>query len=253
MCSSRPVILEPTPPALSSAVMAKPEELLYSHSVSAMMNFRLAINCAIILEKSHRFKDDPIWGAILERLRTGSHTSEDIDTINSRLVGESTGIDPPEGNDVFRVVPTNRERVSILCLGFKKHLQATHPSIDAEDLPPDHTVIIEAAFTKNKRDLSSALTDFITTSLGDNDIKVTAPWNSKDAKIDPALRLFVGAMLMINSNEDLSDNRANGTVCKCVGIRLKPGARRQIKNWDGKIILQRSRENLLLTNSSSRV
>ena len=233
--------------------MAKPEELLYSHSDSAMMNFRLAINCAIILEKSHRFKDDPEWGAILERLRTGSHTSEDIDTINSRLVGESTGIDPPEGNDVFRVVPTNRERVSILCLGFKKHLQATHPSIDAEDLPPDHTVIIEAAFTKNKRDLSSALTDFITTSLGDNDIKVTAPWNSKDAKIDPALRLFVGAMLMINSNEDLSDNRANGTVCKCVGIRLKPGARRQIKNWDGKIILQRSRENLLLTNSSSRV
>jgi len=218
--------------------MAKPEELLYSHSDAAMNNFRLAINCAIILEKSHRFKDDPEWGAILERLRTGSHTSDDVETINTRLVCGSTGVDPPEGNDVFRVVPTNKERFSILCLGFQKHLQATHPSIDSDEPPPNHTIIVEAVFKRNSRNLSSALTDFIATSLGDNDIKVTSPWNSKDAKVDPALRLFVGAMLMVNSNEDLDDNRANGTVCKCVGIRLKKGAQRQIKNWDGKIILR---------------
>ena len=115
-------------------------------------------------------------------------------------------------------------------------MEATHPSIDADGPPPDHTIIIEAVFKKNKRELSSALTDFITTSLGDNDIKVTSPWNSKDAKIDPALRLFVGAMLMLNSNEDLAKNRANGTVCICVGIRLKHGARRQIKNWDGETV-----------------
>ena len=220
--------------------MAKPDELLYSHSDSTVMAFQMAINCAIILEKSHRFKDDPEWGAILERLRTGRHTREDVDRINSRLIGGSTGVEPPEGTDVFHVVPTNKERVGIACLGFQKHLQATHPSIDDDDatLPPDHTIIIETVFKKNRRNLSNALTDFITTSLGDNDIKVTSPWNSKDAKIDPALRLFVGAMLMINSNTDLDENRANGTACKCVGIKLRPGAERRIKNWDGKMVLQ---------------
>ena len=43
----------------------------------------------------------------------------------------------------------------------------------------------------------------------------------------PFLRLCV-------TNEDLSKGRGNGTMCKCVKVRLKPGRARWWKNWEGK-------------------
>ena len=77
--------------------------------------------------------------------------------------------------------------------------------------------------------------DFIKINLGDNNIRVTAPYYASDAKIDPVLRLFLGAMLMIISNGDLKKcNRGNGTMCKCIGVKLKRGVERRIKNWDGE-------------------
>ena len=45
-----------------------------------------SINSAIFLEKNHRFKNDPEWGCILERISIGKATKEDIDEINLRFV-----------------------------------------------------------------------------------------------------------------------------------------------------------------------
>ena len=54
-------------------------------------------------------------------------------------------------------------------------------------------------------------------------------------------------MLMIISNEDLKKyNRGNGTMCKCIGVKLKRGVERRIKNWDGEC-----HDSLHACNSSS--
>ena len=137
---------------------------------------------------------------------------------------------------MFRVVPSNKERNSKQCLAFQKLLEATHPDMDEEDVdPPDHTLFIEATFRRGKKPLSQSLSDFITTNLGDDDLRVTSPRNNSNAKIDPVLRIFFGALLMIISNEHLKEhNRANGTICRCIGVKLKPGVQRHIKNWDGE-------------------
>ena len=215
--------------------MAKKDDLLYGHSESAR-GWQNTLNCAIILKKTHRFDGDRTWGKIMGRLRVNKLTKKDREIINSRVISEATGVAPPTGPDVFRVVPSNKERNSIQCCAFQKLLEASHPDINEEGVnPPDHTLFIEATFRRGNKPLSQSLSDFITTNLGDDDLRVTSPRNVSNAKIDPILRIFYGALLMIISNEFLKKyNRANGTICMCVGVKLKPGAQRQIKNWDGE-------------------
>ena len=48
-----------------------------------------AINKAIFLNISHRFKEDPAYGEIMRRHRAGKLTKEDIHTINTRFVENS--------------------------------------------------------------------------------------------------------------------------------------------------------------------
>ena len=45
--------------------------------------FEGRINYAIILETSHRFDEDPVFGALLKRLWKGELTEEDIVTLNA--------------------------------------------------------------------------------------------------------------------------------------------------------------------------
>ena len=37
---------------------------------------------------------------------------------------------------------------------FKNHIIATHPNIINDELPPDHTLMVEAFMTKKKKKLS---------------------------------------------------------------------------------------------------
>ena len=57
------------------------EEVLYSGSADSLA-WENTINCAIFLKTSHRFKDDPEYGEILERFRMGENTHEDREEIN---------------------------------------------------------------------------------------------------------------------------------------------------------------------------
>jgi hypothetical protein len=41
------------------------------------MAWENTINCAIFLENSHQFKDNPVYGEILARMRMGEDTRED--------------------------------------------------------------------------------------------------------------------------------------------------------------------------------
>ena len=48
---------------------------------------------------------------------------------------------------------------------------------------------------------------------GDSDM------NDQHKQVDPALILSVGAHCMINDNEVISNGRANGTLCRVIGIK----------------------------------
>ena len=59
-----------------------------------IVQFR-SINRAVFLNRSHRFKKDPVFGEILRRFRNGDFTDNDILFINSRYI-ENDEVSLPE-------------------------------------------------------------------------------------------------------------------------------------------------------------
>jgi hypothetical protein len=247
------------------------EEVLYSNSASAAA-WEQALNCAIFLDNSHRFKEDPEFGAILERMRMGEDTVEDREEINKRVIDPKNGITPPSDDpNIAYACGTNKQRNGVIAGHFQQHILNTHPDINSNENPPDHTLMIEASFKSSKKDeasstdegrkgekakkrkrrsknrkerkLSQALHDIITSELGDNDIKST-DFKTKGAKLDPVLRLYTGSHHMCITNDDLSKGRGNGTLCKCVKVKLKRRKKRRWKNWEGKKVWTVSAEDV---------
>ena len=62
--------------------------------------FEKFINCAIVLDGMHRFKDDTQYGELLKRLCNGTLTEEDINLLNTRVLGRN-GLKLPKALDWF--------------------------------------------------------------------------------------------------------------------------------------------------------
>jgi hypothetical protein len=217
------------------AILAK--YLLYDRHGS--QHWENSINCVIILENIHRFKDDPEYGQMLTRLWRNDLTQEDREKINTRVVGQNGVTLPPTfDGDVVYACATNKERNAFQAGIFRNHILNTHPKINSPELPPDHTIIIEAVVQSSKSKKSSSsiggfTRDRIIHTCGDADCVLN------DSKyIDPALRLYVGAHCMcIVDNKRLKDKVpiGNGTLCRVVGIKLKDHApSHRWQNWDGR-------------------
>jgi hypothetical protein len=124
--------------------------------------------------------------------------------------------------DTCYVCPTNNEHNSIKASIFKKHILATHPSINSNVNPPKYTIIIEADITSSvakntHQKINEHLRNRIITTCGDADVMA----GSKH--IDPALCIYVGAHHICIDNKHLKDKvpRGNGTICRVIGIKLK--------------------------------
>ena len=226
------------------------DEVLYSDSPPAAM-WENAINCAIFLDNSHRFKNDPLFGEILDRMRNGEDTLQDRLEINKRVVGSKNLLALPENApDACYACSTNKERNGVTAAVFKEHIKNTHPDVAEVREPPGHTLMIEASTFTNgktnhsqqnrkrkrgkKQPISTAVHDTIVSKLGDDDIRASG-FGSNGAKIEPALRVYPGSHHMCMTNDDLDKGRGNGTLCKCVAVKLKKnGLERRWKNWDGK-------------------
>jgi hypothetical protein len=226
--------------------ICKEDDVLYSDSAAASL-WENTINCAIFLDNSHRFKNDPEFGQLLARMRMGEDTRQDRELINSRIVSTTSTLTIPQNApDACFACSTNKERNGVTAASFKRLIEETHPTITNDDLPPDHTLIIEASVSKaieteagsRKRKRHStvpaAFHDTVITQLGDDDIRSTE-FAASGAKIEPALRTYPGCHFMCITNEDLDKGRGNGTLCKFLRIKLKKdGQERKWKNWDGK-------------------
>lgn len=123
------------------AIMAK--HLLFERSGSQL--WENSINCVIILENRHRFRDDPECGDLLTRFWRGDLTEDDRKLLNTRVVGRN-GLKLPATFDgsVVYACAMNKERNAYQTGIFSDHIIQTHPPVDSPDLPPNHTIIIEA-------------------------------------------------------------------------------------------------------------
>ena len=127
------------------------------------------LNAVIFLENNHRFKDDPGWGEILERISLGTATSEDFEMINSRVIGandkELSRLSELE--NACYACTRNIQRNSIATKIFSQHVINTHI---ADSDPPNHTIIIESKMEKKKSRKSSCFHETIYNSCGDADV-----------------------------------------------------------------------------------
>jgi hypothetical protein len=218
------------------------DDVLYSDSPAASL-WENTINCAIFLDNSHRFKDDPLYGELLARMRLGEDTLEDRELINKRVINTTSTLTLPENApDACFACSTNKERNGVAAASFKRHIEDTHPTITDDNPPPDHTLIIEASISKKtgekkrtqQRKVPAAFHDAVITQLGDDDIKATE-FGASGTKVEPALRTYPGCHFMCVTNKDLDQGRGNGTLCKLLRVKLRRnGEERRWKNWDGK-------------------
>ncbi len=123
--------------------------------------------------------------------------------------------------DACYACPTNKDRNSIQKAIFQQHIQATHPNVTNNKLPPDHTLIIEAHITssnwkKLQQKVDKNLRNRIITSCGDADVMVGTK------HIDPALCIYLGAHLICIDNKHLNSKTPRG-VCVCVSGLLRSG------------------------------
>ena len=198
--------------------------------------FEKFINCAIVLDGMHRFSDDIGYGHILKRLCEGSLTQEDIDVLNSRVLG-ANGVKLPKSlpGDTCYATPTNKERNSISAGMFDQHVRETHPRILRSELPPKHTLIIEADMTTSgrygtRKGISRSMRNRIL-ELGDDDVRF-----DRTKPVDPCLKCYSGGFYMCMDNDRLEkDGTGNGTQGRLKKIKLKSNAKSlRWKNWDGR-------------------
>jgi hypothetical protein len=102
------------------------------------------------------------------------------------------------------------------------YIEDTHPSINSNVNPPEHTIIIEADIsssvaTNAHKKIDEHLRQRIITTFGDADVT----WGTKH--IDPALCIYVGAYLICIDTKHLKDKgpRGNGTLCKVISVKFK--------------------------------
>ena len=138
--------------------------------------------------------------------------------------------------DACYACPTNKERNAIQAAIFQKHIQATHPNVTCDEMPPKHTLIIEGNITNSishttRQRIDRHLRHRIITSCGDANVMM----GSKH--IDPALCIYIGAYLICIDNKHLTAKvpRGNGTLCRVLGVKLKDNAQSyKWKNYYGK-------------------
>ena len=193
-----------------------------------------AINCAVFLNKSHRFSQDPEYGEIMRRFRIGKVTRADIEHLNSRFI-ENEDIFLPQLTDIRCACYMNDERNAYNNVVFMEHLKATHPKEDQLDIPPPmHTCIIKANMrhgSKSLGNINTSMYNHILDQCGDSDIT-----NGSGAFVDPALKFFFNIPLMMNTNERIDEELANGTPCRGLYIHLKKGCDFVRENWEGYIV-----------------
>jgi hypothetical protein len=91
------------------------QSVIYGRNANALWNL---INRVVILNfKNHRFATDSGWGESLQRIHLGRTKKEDVEKINTRVVGQNLSLPSLEelnGADTTYACATNADR-NLIC------------------------------------------------------------------------------------------------------------------------------------------
>ena len=120
-------------------------------------------------------------------------TEEDIALINTQVKEKNWLILPPDTTyaDTCYACAKHKQRNAISASIFQKHLHSgLFPTVESDELPPDHTVIIEADIQSSTSDDESGMTrvslevkDRILSTCSDSQCETR-----QSKKVDPCLR-----------------------------------------------------------------
>ena len=175
------------------------------------------VNCYLELNGMHQFSNDVTWGELLRRLRNGTLTEDDIDTINTRVVDEN-GLSLP--HDIRYASYRNIDRLSINTGLFLKHLQ----SAPDESYIKNNCVLILSSSLKiihgdcQYRSPSNGWETYFWENCGEGQCKPSG----FSGRFDPAMLVFYNRPVLVNTNENVEKMIANGTRAFIESIHLKP-------------------------------
>jgi hypothetical protein len=183
---------------------------------------------------NHRFKEDPEWGDLLDRLRLGLLTNDDYDFLDTRVIGKDLALPvtkPSDDNFLSYVCPTNAQRNLITDNNFEDLVRRTHPLAESNLAAPDYTVIIKGIFNgkKGASEKSEQFHRLIYNNCGDDNVIMTGG----SGRVDPCLKLNYGAPIMVSEFKDVKMGVVKGVTGKFVGLVLKKNSRLVEEIWGG--------------------
>ena len=191
------------------------ETPIYKSKTLVMRDF---INCYLAVEGKHRFADDPEWGEILERFRNGTVTREDIQKINERVVSKGLPL-PPKTTIACHL---NRNRDAKNAAVFHEHLKHRMTTVGNTN----DSILIFGSSLKvkvgDRKYVPCVCPEKVYQFVAEDDID----YRTKiDGRVDPVLKLTIGAPVMVTKNLSVPDGKANGTKATVEKVVLKHNAR----------------------------
>ena len=120
--------------------------------------------------KNHHFATDPAWEECLKRIHLGKTKQEDVDKINTRVVGPNLSwpsLEELNGADITYACATNADRNLISDNIFANLLKARHPRENKDFEIPQETIIIKGNFVNLKtNEPKSAMYHWYKASVG---------------------------------------------------------------------------------------
>ena len=208
--------------------------VIYDKNVNALWNL---INRVVILNfKNHRFATDPGWGESLQRIHLGRTRKEDVEKINTRVVGPNLSLPSLEelnGADITYACATNADRNLICDNIFASILKQRHPKEDQDFMVPEETIMIKGNFMDLKTDesKSAAYHKMVHSKCGDDNVQCGNKQNI--IRVDPCLKLFKGCPIMVSTNDNKNLGAVKGTTAKFLGVKLKRGKSPKVEIWNG--------------------
>jgi hypothetical protein len=180
------------------------------------------VNCFIELTGQHRFKTDPSFGAIMNRVHKGCPTTADIALLNSRVLNGTHPNSPKESDmpdDVAYAVYRNADKSAINNGVFAEHIKKTH-SMDPSVPIPLHTLVVRSddlTWKCNNKAFGPTARHSLWSGCSDIHVKTTG---EQGKFVDPFLKLSTNVPLMYTENHDVPNGIANGTLCNLVKVVL---------------------------------
>ena len=187
--------------------------------------FRDKINCYMELNGMHRFAKDIPFGELLMRMRDGTVTKEDIDTINTRVVNEDTELPLDLRYATYRNIDRDAINGALFEARCAKSLRVNGNTNDcvmifADSLKYRLRPNVYRPYKYPQKLWKNCTEDHIVNS-------------EYEPRMDPVLKLYKNCPVMLPKNIDVKNGMANGTRATVNKVVLKNNETPKLVNYAG--------------------